>query len=76
MNSLMEPLQGKNTFGMGTVLVGEIRLRNSDPFSKPIIDPHYLEHPANVQALREGTTKISDKFINDNALRFNLNLSF
>ena len=62
INSLMEPLQGKNSFGMGTVLVrpksvGEIRLRNSNPFSKPIIDPHYLEHPDDVQALREGTAQ-------------------
>ena len=57
--SFMQPLLGKNTVGMAPVLVrpksqGEIRLRSKDPFEKPIIDPRYLEHPADVQAFIEG----------------------
>ena len=59
-NSMMEPLQGLNTFGIGLTLVrpkslGGITLRNSDPFSPPIIDPHYLEHPDDVHTLKEGS---------------------
>ena len=61
-NSLMDPLQGFNTFGIGITLVrpksvGEIMLRDSDPFSPPVIDPHYLEHPGDVQTLKEGSVK-------------------
>ena len=61
-NSIMEPLQGLNTFGLGVTLVrpksvGEIRLRNSDPFSPPIIDPRYLEHPDDVETLKEGSLR-------------------
>lgn len=37
--------------------VGEITLKNKDPFSPPIIDPHYLEHPDDVTALIDGSTK-------------------
>ena len=62
LNSIMEPLQGFNTFVMAVTLVrpksvGEIRLRNRDPFSPPIIDPHYLEHPDDVQTLKEGSVQ-------------------
>ncbi|CAG7837943.1 unnamed protein product [Allacma fusca] len=49
--------------------LGEITLRDKDPLSPPVIDPHYLEHPQDVKALVEGMqfvakllqTKISDK---------------
>ena len=62
-NSVMEPLHGLNTFVIGLTLVrpkslGGITLRNSDPFSPPIIDPHYLEHPDDVQTLKEGSVAL------------------
>jgi choline dehydrogenase-like flavoprotein len=44
--------------------VGEILLKDKNPFTPPIIDPHYLEHPQDVKALVEGLqlcTKIIDK---------------
>ena len=61
-SSIIEPLRGLNTSGLGVALVrpksvGEIRLRNSDPFSPPIIDPRYLEHPDDVETLKEGSLR-------------------
>ena len=58
-NSILEPIRGSNSFVIGVVIVrpkslGEIRLRNDDPFSPPLIDPHYLEHSDDVQVLTEG----------------------
>lgn len=32
--------------------VGEVRLRSADPADAPLIDPHYLEHDADVAALK------------------------
>ena len=56
----MDPLEGLNTFAIGLTLVrpkilGGITLKNSDPFSPPIIDPNYLEHPDDVHCLKEGS---------------------
>lgn len=34
--------------------VGEIRLRSNDPFDFPIIDPHYLENPEDVECFIRG----------------------
>jgi len=34
--------------------IGEIRIASNDPLEKPIIDPHYLEHPDDVQLLVNG----------------------
>ena len=58
-NSLLDPVQGLNTFMTGQVLVrpkslGEITLKDNDPASPPLIDPRYLEHPDDVKALQEG----------------------
>lgn len=36
-------------FGTGT-----LKLRNTDPFSPPIIDPKYLKHPRDIETLVEG----------------------
>ncbi|XP_069137635.1 glucose dehydrogenase [FAD, quinone]-like [Argopecten irradians] len=33
---------------------GTIRLKSSDPFDYPVIDPHYLEHPDDVKTLIAG----------------------
>lgn len=33
---------------------GEIRLRSSNPYDHPLIDPNYLSHPADVRVLSEG----------------------
>lgn len=44
--------------------VGEIRLRNKDPLSPPIIDPRYLEHPDDVRTLVEGV-KIAVQLMED-----------
>ncbi|XP_061182214.1 L-sorbose 1-dehydrogenase-like [Saccostrea echinata] len=40
--------------------VGEIRLRSSDPFDFPIIDPHYLENPDDVTCFIRGIRKLQD----------------
>lgn len=34
--------------------VGEIHLRSNDPFDFPIIDPHYLENPEDVECFIRG----------------------
>uniref|UniRef100_A0ABM0MC43 Glucose dehydrogenase [FAD, quinone]-like n=1 Tax=Saccoglossus kowalevskii TaxID=10224 RepID=A0ABM0MC43_SACKO len=34
--------------------VGEIRLRTTNPFDHPIIDPQYLSHPSDVRTMIEG----------------------
>ena len=57
--SILDPVQGLNTFAIGPTLVrpksvGEIRLRDDNPSSPPVIDPRYLEHPDDVKALQEG----------------------
>ncbi|CAG7827197.1 unnamed protein product [Allacma fusca] len=40
---------------LGRVLSkGEITLKDRNPLSPPLIDPHYLEHPQDVKALVEG----------------------
>lgn len=36
------------------VSAGELRLRSADPFDKPLIDPRYLENPADLRVLVEG----------------------
>jgi len=41
---------------------GELRLRNSDPFSPVIIDPHYLEDPRDVAVLVEGNKVLASLF--------------
>ncbi|XP_062579973.1 L-sorbose 1-dehydrogenase-like isoform X2 [Saccostrea cucullata] len=40
--------------------IGEIRLRSSDPFDFPIIDPHYLENPDDVKCFIRGIRKLQD----------------
>ena len=57
--SVTKPLHGSNSFVIGVALarpksVGEIKLRSSDPFSPPVIDPRYLKHPDDVHTLKEG----------------------
>ncbi|CAG7827285.1 unnamed protein product [Allacma fusca] len=64
-DSLFKSSYGKNTFGFAIGLVrpkssGEIRLRDKNPLSKPIIDPNYLEHPDDVQALMDGIEMVLD----------------
>ena len=58
-DSVVSQALGKDGFTIAFVLVrpksvGEITLQDKDPFSPPIIDPHYLEHPDDVKALVEG----------------------
>lgn len=38
--------------------LGEITLRDNNPMTPPLIDPHYLEHPDDVKALVDGNFKI------------------
>ncbi|KAI8810483.1 hypothetical protein BJ742DRAFT_851863 [Cladochytrium replicatum] len=52
--------QGKYRFSTLVTLVkpqsrGRVTLRSASPFDHPVIDPHYLEHPADVTFLAEGT---------------------
>jgi choline dehydrogenase-like flavoprotein len=41
---------------------GTLRLKNKDPFVKPLLDPKYLQHPRDIAVLVEGT-KIQDHFL-------------
>jgi choline dehydrogenase-like flavoprotein len=46
-------------FTIGSVLLqpqssGVVRLRSSDPFDAPLIEPHYLSHPDDLQTLVHG----------------------
>ncbi|CAG7654424.1 unnamed protein product, partial [Allacma fusca] len=59
MDSVLKSSQGENTFSLTQILfrpksIGEITLRDRNPFSHPLINPNYLKHPDDVQALVEG----------------------
>ena len=59
LESLLLDLQGTEGFGLAAVLVrpksiGELKLKDNNPNSPPIINPRYLQHPNDVQALIEG----------------------
>jgi hypothetical protein len=45
------PFKGKDGFFKS---VGEIILKDKNPFTPPIIDPKYLHHPHDVKLLTEG----------------------
>ncbi|XP_013775330.1 glucose dehydrogenase [FAD, quinone]-like [Limulus polyphemus] len=60
-----EPYLYRDSFSMYPVLLrpksrGYVKLRSTDPYNPPIIDPHYLTHPDDIQTLREAL-KISIK---------------
>ena len=73
-DSVLRLTEGKDGFTIAFVLVrpksvGEVKLQDKNPFSPPVIDPHYLEHPEDVKALMEGTKIVT------NHLNFNKALS-
>ncbi|CAG7632001.1 unnamed protein product, partial [Allacma fusca] len=79
-DSLFKSSYGKNTFGFGIGLVrpkssGEIRLRDRNHLSKPLIDPNYLEHPDDVQALVDGIQMVLNLVEKTKAFK-NLNARF
>jgi choline dehydrogenase len=45
---------------VGTHSVGSMRLRSSDPFDKPVLDPAYLEDERDMEILLEGTRMARD----------------
>ncbi|KAI8800929.1 GMC oxidoreductase-domain-containing protein [Cladochytrium replicatum] len=73
--------QGQHIFSTLVTLVkplsrGRVTLRSSSPYDHPIIDPHYLENPADVTFLAEGTevarkihSKMSDLAVSDPVLK-------
>jgi choline dehydrogenase-like flavoprotein len=49
--------------------VGTVRLASADPQDDPIIDPHFLEDPVDIQRLVEGIEFLSDLFLNSTTFR-------
>lgn len=59
LKPIMEPVLGKDGFILVVTLVrpqskGEIKLQDRNPFSKPLIDPKFLESKRDVNTLIEG----------------------
>lgn len=59
LDKVFEPYVGTDGFVILNTLgrpksVGEITLKDKNPMSHPNIDPHYLEHPDDLEALVEG----------------------
>lgn len=59
LRPVMEPVLGKDGFILVVTLVrpqskGEIKLQDRNPFSKPLIDPNFLESKRDVNTLIEG----------------------
>jgi hypothetical protein len=60
METLLQPMGGNDSLIFQVILnhpksVGELKLSDKNPFSKPLLDPHYLEDGRDVKALVEGT---------------------
>jgi len=58
-HGLSPPEDGRQFFSMSTTQLrpesrGEVRLASADPFDDPIIDPNYLDEPADLETLVEG----------------------
>ena len=58
MNKFLTPMKGNDGFFLMFTLVrpksvGNIRLKDNKIFSKPLINPHYLEDSEDVKALVE-----------------------
>lgn len=58
-NEYFAPLENKNAVTIAPVLLhpkssGEVKLRSSDPFQDPLINPRYLSDPNDVATLIEG----------------------
>ncbi|GAB6023009.1 hypothetical protein CHUAL_007099 [Chamberlinius hualienensis] len=51
-----------------TKSVGSVRLRSSDPYESPVIDPQYLSHPDDVQHLLDAT-KMALKLVNSSVFQ-------
>ncbi len=59
LRPIMQPVLGKDGFIFVVTLVrpqskGNIKLQNSNPFTKPLIDPNFLESKDDVNTLIQG----------------------
>lgn len=72
---LLEPHFGRDSFVILVGLVrpksrGNVRLQDKNPLSRPLIDPHYLEHPDDVAALVDGVCIYFHYFMTQNSTLF------
>ncbi|KAH8036791.1 hypothetical protein HPB51_005746 [Rhipicephalus microplus] len=72
-NQYYLPNRGRHGFALAPVMNrpksrGYVKLRTTDPFDKPIIDPKYLTHPDDVKAAVEGV-KIALRLMKSDAMR-------
>ncbi|KAL7288993.1 hypothetical protein TKK_0016951 [Trichogramma kaykai] len=58
-DTVFRPVQGKDAWSIWPIVqnprsVGRIKLRSKNPLEKPIIQPNFFEHPADVEIILEG----------------------
>ncbi|CAL8131682.1 unnamed protein product [Orchesella dallaii] len=71
---------GKHGITVGVALVrpksyGNLRLKNKDPLTPPLLDPRYLEHPDDIKAFVEGIKFLVD-FVEKTKSFQSINASF
>ncbi|KAF6217158.1 hypothetical protein GE061_001512 [Apolygus lucorum] len=72
-DSMFRPIHNKDTWTIMPLLLrpksrGWVRLRSSNPFQYPIVNPNYFSHPRDIQTLVEGV-KIALKVSEGKAFR-------
>lgn len=64
-------IMGKNAFSLVPIIMqpksrGRLRLKSTNPFQWPRMEPNYLSHPDDLRTLVEGAKFVNSKFFDYN----------